>query len=98
MLLGASEFRGTDQADEDAAGSHGGSVELNLEVTVRRKGLNCCQDKRGGIANSWPGGCFEDDNSDFSVSEVLLILQVLICGNDQIKSFPLGCRNEVSIC
>ena len=73
------------------------SFSAHLDVFAPRRFLHCSNNLGKNIANTWPTGGLKYQNGHAPAGQVLLVLQVLIGGDEDVKLRALGSGNELAI-
>ena len=72
-------------------------LDVNLRITPSWKALYGFANGRNPLANSRPGGGFENQDADCSCAQVLLVLQILVGCYEDLVMVLFRTGNELAI-
>lgn len=72
-------------------------LDTDLGVAAARGNCHRCNDPCQYLLQPWPTGGLQDDDRHAAIDEVLLVSEVLVCGDEDFKVFRLGCSDKFPI-
>ena len=73
------------------------SSENNFDEIARSYGVEDCGDLGCMFLNHWPASRWQYHNRDLTVCKILLIFQILVCGEKNIEQFSIGRTKQIAV-